>query len=64
MIKVQWDQPGFAYDVHSLVKAFFPGEDVSVGTAPDAVDEAAFLVIVGKRLERSIELSLHEGAGG
>ena len=64
MIKVQWDQPGFAYDVHSLVKAFFPGEDVSVGTAPDAVDEAASLVIVGKRLERSIELSLHEGAGG
>lgn len=30
MIKVNVNRPGFEYDIHSLVKAFFPREDVSV----------------------------------
>ncbi len=30
MITVHLDQPSFAYDVHSLVKAFYPGQDVCV----------------------------------
>lgn len=30
MIEVITDRPGFEYDIHSLVKAFFPGEEVSV----------------------------------
>lgn len=30
MIEVITDRPGFEYDIHSLVKAFFPGEEVAV----------------------------------
>ena len=30
MIEVIVNRPGFEYDIHSLVKAFFPKEDVSV----------------------------------
>ena len=30
MIEVIVNRPGFEYDIHSLVKAFFPREDVSV----------------------------------
>ncbi|HBN55548.1 MAG TPA: coproporphyrinogen dehydrogenase HemZ, partial [Lachnospiraceae bacterium] len=30
LIEIIVNRPGFAYDIHSLVKAFFPGKDVSV----------------------------------
>ena len=30
MIKVRLNRPEFAYDIHSLVKAFYPAEDVNV----------------------------------
>lgn len=30
MITVKLNQPGFEYDIHSLVKSFYPTEDVSV----------------------------------
>jgi len=37
MIVVQLNQDHYAYDIHSLVKAFYPSEDVSVCTAPKDV---------------------------
>ncbi len=35
MIEVIVNRPGFEYDIHSLVKAFFPREDVSVRVQED-----------------------------
>ena len=37
MIPVQLNKANFEYDIHSLVKAFFPGEDVLVPTEKKAV---------------------------
>ncbi len=37
-MKVLLNSPGYSYDVHSLVKAFFPEEDVEVISFDDAAD--------------------------
>ena len=39
MIPVQLNKANFEYDIHSLVKAFFPGEDVLVSTEKKETDE-------------------------
>ena len=40
MIEVTVNQAGFEYDIHSLVKAFFPGEEVSVRVQEDFTEAA------------------------
>ena len=35
MITVTVNTPDFEYDIHSLVKAFYPEEDVVVGEHPE-----------------------------
>ena len=45
MIEVIVNRPGFEYDIHSLVKAFFPKEDVSVRV------QEAFTEETGVRME-------------
>ncbi len=46
-MKVILNSSGYSYDVHSLVKAFFPEEDVSVVTdAPDGADRDCLSVFV------------------
>ena len=42
MILIKLNRPGFEYDIHSLIKAFYPSEDVSV-TAEDKVYDAPIL---------------------
>ena len=39
MIPVQLNKANFEYDIHSLVKAFFPREDVLVSTENKETDE-------------------------
>ncbi len=45
MIFVQLNKDNYAYDIHSLVKAFYPSENVSVGTVPKAGAEPVRLFI-------------------
>ena len=39
MIQVQLNKADFEYDIHSLVKAFFPPENVSVSAEKKETDE-------------------------
>ncbi len=39
MITVQLNRQNFEYDVHSLVKAFYPEENVQIAYAPEALEE-------------------------
>ena len=39
MIEVIVNRPSFEYDIHSLVKAFFPREDVQVRVQDTFTDE-------------------------
>ncbi len=50
MITVNINEPKFEYDIHSLVKAFFPSEDVKVTTEGSDVsgDATVFSVLFGK----------------
>lgn len=45
MITVQLNKDDFAYDIHSLVKAFFPSENVSVCTVLKEKDEPVSMKI-------------------
>ncbi|MBQ4293847.1 MAG: coproporphyrinogen dehydrogenase HemZ, partial [Lachnospiraceae bacterium] len=48
MIQVITDKPGYSYDIHSLVKAFFPAEDVFVfeGRTPESKEEKQIYVSI------------------
>ena len=48
MIQVITDKPGYSYDIHSLVKAFFPAEDVFVfeGRTPESNEEKQIYVSI------------------
>ena len=48
MIQVITDKPGYSYDIHSLVKAFFPAEDVFVfeGRMPESKEEKQIYVSI------------------
>ncbi|MCR5301619.1 MAG: coproporphyrinogen dehydrogenase HemZ [Lachnospiraceae bacterium] len=45
-MRVRLNSPGFSYDVHSLVKAFFPREEVKIdmGEGEDACDICVFVM--------------------
>lgn len=45
MITVQLNKDDFAYDIHSLVKAFYPSENVSVYTGTKAISEPVSLMV-------------------
>lgn len=45
MITVKLNQPGFEYDIHSLVKSFYPAEDVSVSAEEKQFKEPALFHI-------------------
>lgn len=62
MITVQLNRADFEYDIHSLVKAFFPSEDVSVGVEKKETEEEISFHIVISYLEDSIEILLYVNA--
>ena len=47
MIEVIVNRPGFEYDIHSLVKAFFPREDVSVRMQEEFREDTRLCMAVG-----------------
>lgn len=56
MITVQLNRADFEYDIHSLVKAFFPAENVSVGVGEKKTEEEISFHIVTNYLEDAIEI--------
>ena len=47
MITVQLNEPDFEYDIHSLVKAFYPQHDVLVKAMPrEEFPESVFHLVV------------------
>lgn len=58
MITVQLNRADFEYDIHSLVKAFFPSEEVSVRVGKQETQEEISFHIVTNYLEDSIEIIL------
>lgn len=62
MIEVIVNRPSFEYDIHSLVKAFFPREDVSVRVQEDFTEDTSLRMKIGFTDEMvSMEL-LEDGA--
>ncbi len=59
MIEVIVNSPGFEYDIHSLVKAFFPREDVGVRVQENLAEETGIRMMVRFR-EEGIEAELLE----
>ena len=60
MIIVQLNKDDYAYDIHSLVKAFYPSEDVSVCAAPKVVSEPVQLKIFVDYEPGRIRIKLQE----
>ena len=60
MIFVQLNQDNFAYDIHSLVKAFYPSENVFVCTVPKAGAEPVRLLIQVHYRPGEISIQLQE----
>lgn len=58
MITVQLNRADFEYDIHSLVKAFFPSEEVSVRVGKQETQEEISFHIVTNYLKDSIEIIL------
>lgn len=57
MIEVIVNRPSFEYDIHSLIKAFFPKEDVSVRVQEDFAEETRLRMAVNFTDDRvSMEL--------
>ncbi len=64
MITVQLNRGDFEYDIHSLVKAFFPGQDVRVFSEEKETEGAISFHIVIRYGDNSIEISLYETEDG
>ncbi len=63
MIFIQINQEaGYEYDIHSLVKAFYPPENISVCTMEKEVSEPPLLWIDVDYLERSIAIAFKQPA--
>lgn len=56
MITVQLNRADFEYDIYSLVKAFFPAEDVLVGVGEQPAEEEISFHIVTNYRKDSIEI--------
>ena len=57
MIAVQFNKRDFEYDIHSLIRAFYPGMEVSIYCRGETEPEAELFVDVDY-LEDAIEVSL------
>ena len=65
MIEVIVNRPSFEYDIHSLVKAFFPRENVTVLVREDFIEETKLrMTVVFTDETVSIELLTDAGAAG
>ena len=74
MITVKLNEPNFEYDIHSLVKAFYPGEDVYVSDRDcRKTDPVSFRMTVtyehadedaSQEFPGSIRFAFHAGASG
>lgn len=60
MITVQLNRADFEYDIHSLVKAFYPAENVQVSAEKKETKEPISFHIVTNYLEQSIEILFYE----
>lgn len=66
MITVQLNRQNFEYDVHSLVKAFYPEQDVQITYTPEEGAEPLLKLVisfVGDGLDDTTEGSQEEAAG-
>lgn len=57
MILVKLNRPDFEYDIHSLVKAFYPEQDVSVTAEEKAYDEPILLELLIEYGEDEIKIN-------
>lgn len=57
MIVVKLNRPDFEYDIHSLIKAFYPEQDVSVTAEEKTYEEPAVLSMTIDYLESDIHIS-------
>ncbi|MDE7312336.1 MAG: coproporphyrinogen dehydrogenase HemZ, partial [Eubacterium sp.] len=60
MITVQLNKDDFAYDIHSLVKAFYPSENVSVYTIPKTITEPVLFRIYVDYAPGQVTLAMAE----
>lgn len=60
MITIQLNRADFEYDIYSLVKAFFPTENISVSIGKKETEEEVSFHIVTNYQENSIEIFLFE----
>ena len=60
MIIVKLNAPEFEYDIHSLVKAFYPKQDVSVTAEEKAYDKRAIWTMQLDYMEDSIDIKWWE----
>ena len=58
MIIVKLNQPGFEYDIHSLVKSFYPAEDVYVSVQEKQTDEPVLFYMECQYATDEIRLSV------
>lgn len=59
MIEVKVNQESFAYDIHSLIKAFYPEEEVNVREKPAFTEDASLKMSVDAG-DKEIEFALYE----
>ena len=64
MIQVTLNRPDFEYDIHSLVKAFYPGQEVQVSAGEKVCEESPDLKIRIDYLEASVRISWEEMPSG
>ncbi|MBO5302808.1 MAG: coproporphyrinogen dehydrogenase HemZ [Lachnospiraceae bacterium] len=62
MITVQLNKADFEYDIHSLVKAFYPAENVQVGVELKPTEEEISFRVVTNYFENCIEIAFYEAA--
>lgn len=63
MITVKLNQPGFEYDIHSLVKSFYPTEDVSVTAEEKEAQEPVLFHMDVCMTEKEIEAAFRHKKG-
>ncbi len=60
MITVQLNRADFEYDIHSLVKAFYPAENVQVSAEQKESKESISFHMVTTYLEKAIQIAFYE----
>ena len=60
MITVRLNRADFEYDIHSLVKAFYPAENVQVSAEQKESKEPISFHMVTTYLEKAIQIAFYE----